>query len=184
MAKLVSQTYGEALFELANEQDKIDVFTEEIDVISEVLAQNPDFSKLMNHPKIDKENKLEIVDNVFLAVSYTHLPKKRLEIDPCVFPWNAEYLDRSDVIMRLAICASALRDEDKITHIAEMLQEIDISHYSRDTLLLLLVREPANDRQREILVDAVADKETYTRQDVYKRQAPYSVLLLFLHIIP
>lgn len=39
--------------------------------------------------------------------------------------------------MRLAICASALRDEDKITHIAEMLQEIDISHYSRDTLLLL-----------------------------------------------
>ncbi len=44
MAKLVSQTYGEALFELANEQDKIDVFTEEIDVISEVLAKNPDFS--------------------------------------------------------------------------------------------------------------------------------------------
>ena len=67
MAKLVSQTYGEALFELANEQDKIDVFTEEIDVISEVLAKNPDFSKLMNHPKIDKENKLEIVDNVFLG---------------------------------------------------------------------------------------------------------------------
>ena len=47
MAKLVSQTYGEALFELAMEQDKIDVFTEEIDVISEVLAKNPDFSKLM-----------------------------------------------------------------------------------------------------------------------------------------
>ena len=67
MAKLVSQTYGEALFELAMEQDKIDVFTEEIDVISEVLAKNPDFSKLMNHPKIDKENKLEIVDNVFLG---------------------------------------------------------------------------------------------------------------------
>ena len=55
MAKLVSQTYGEALFELAMEQDKIDVFTEEIDVISEVLAKNPDFSKLMN------------------PVSYTHL---------------------------------------------------------------------------------------------------------------
>ena len=67
MAKLVSQTYGEALFELAKEQDKIDAFTQEIDVISEVLAENPDFSKLMNHPKIDKEDKLEIVDNVFLG---------------------------------------------------------------------------------------------------------------------
>lgn len=29
--------------------------------------------------------------------------------------------------------------------------------------MLLLVRQPANDRQRAILVDAVADKETYTR---------------------
>ena len=48
------------------------------------------------------------------------MPKKRLEFDPCVFPWNAEYLDRSAIIMRLAVCASALRDEDKITYIAEM----------------------------------------------------------------
>lgn len=91
------------------------------------------------------------------------MPKKRLEFDPCVFPWNAEYLDRSAIIMRLAVCASALRDEDKITYIAEMVPEIDSARYSRDALLLLLVRQPANDRQRAILVDAVADKETYTR---------------------
>lgn len=91
------------------------------------------------------------------------VPKKRLEFDPCVFPWNAEYLDRSAIIMRLAVCASALKDEDKITYIAEMVPEIDSARYSRDALLLLLVRQPANDRQRAILVDAVADKETYTR---------------------
>ena len=65
--------------------------------------------------------------------------------------------------MRLAVCASALMDEDKITYIAEMVPEIDSARYSRDALLLLLVRQPANDRQRAILVDAVADKETYTR---------------------
>ena len=91
------------------------------------------------------------------------MPKKRLEFDPCVFPWNAEYLDRSAIIMRLAVCASALKDEDKITYIAEMVPEIDSARYSRDALLLLLVRQPANDRQRAILVEAVADKETYTR---------------------
>ena len=91
------------------------------------------------------------------------MPKKRLEFDPCVFPWNSEYLDRSAIIMRLAVCASALKDEDRITHIAEMVPEIDSARYSRDALLLLLVRQPANDRQRAILVDAVADKETYTR---------------------
>lgn len=43
-----------------------------------------------------------------------------------------QYLDRSAIIMRLAVCASALRDEDKITHIAEMVPEIDSARYSRD----------------------------------------------------
>lgn len=96
------------------------------------------------------------------------IPGKRLEINPCVFPWNVAYLDRSDLIFRLAVCASALRDEDKITEIAEMLGDIDVSRYGRDTLMLFLIREPANARQREILVDAVADKETYTRQEAAK----------------
>ena len=57
---------------------------------------------------------------------------------------------------------------DKITEIAEMLGDIDVSRYGRDTLMLFLIREPANARQREILVDAVADKETYTRQEAAK----------------
>ena len=65
MAKLVSKTYGEALFELAVEEDKVDVFMEEIAEIREVLAQNTDFAKFMNHPKILKENKLEVLKNVF-----------------------------------------------------------------------------------------------------------------------
>ena len=59
-------------------------------------------------------------------------------------------------------------NEDKITEIAEMLGDIDVSRYGRDSLMLFLIREPANARQREILVDAVADKETYTRQEAAK----------------
>ena len=165
-------------------------FSDEMDTMTVMLPSfMPDFASYMNelvyeegkrYSGVLREKTYAEVEKYFdsrqecqeiydiLEDILARIPKKRLEIDPCVFPWNAEYLDRSDVIMRLAICASALRDEDKITHIAEMLQEIDISHYSRDTLLLLLVREPANDRQREILVDAVADKETYTRQKAAK----------------
>lgn len=65
MAKLVSKTYGEALFELAVEEEKVDVFMEEITEIRKVLAQNTDFAKFMNHPKILKEEKLEVLENVF-----------------------------------------------------------------------------------------------------------------------
>lgn len=65
MAKLVSTTYGEALFELAVEEGKEDELLKEITAVMEILSENPDFSKLMNHPKILKEEKLEVLENVF-----------------------------------------------------------------------------------------------------------------------
>lgn len=65
MAKLVSKTYGEALFGLAVEEGREDVFLEEVMALKEILKENPDFSKLMNHPKILKEEKLKVLDEVF-----------------------------------------------------------------------------------------------------------------------
>ena len=40
MAKLVSNTYGDALFELALEENKIDSLQEEVVVVLEALAEN------------------------------------------------------------------------------------------------------------------------------------------------
>ena len=40
MAKLVSKTYGDALFELALEENKIDSLQEEVEVVLEALAEN------------------------------------------------------------------------------------------------------------------------------------------------
>lgn len=65
MAKLVSKTYGEALFELAVEEGKEDEFFEEIQELKSILDANPDFAKLMNHPKILKEEKLKVLEEVF-----------------------------------------------------------------------------------------------------------------------
>ncbi len=65
MAKLISKTYGEAIFELAVSENKTDVFTEEIGMVLEVLKENPEFSDLMNHPKIVKEEKLKVIETVF-----------------------------------------------------------------------------------------------------------------------
>ena len=65
MAKLISKTYGEALFELAVEENKVDVFEQEIGAILDILNQNPYFVQLLNHPKIAKEEKLQVVENVF-----------------------------------------------------------------------------------------------------------------------
>ena len=65
MAKLVGTTYGEALFELAVEEKKEEAVLEEITQLREILVENPDFGKLMNHPKVTKEEKLKVLREVF-----------------------------------------------------------------------------------------------------------------------
>jgi F-type H+-transporting ATPase subunit delta len=65
MAKLVSKTYGDALFELALETEKLDVMLEEVKSVSEALRENEDMTRLMNHPKIVKEDKIAFIEEIF-----------------------------------------------------------------------------------------------------------------------
>ena len=59
MAKLVSKTYGDALFELAVESNQTDVYLEEAKMVSSILEKNDELNRLMNHPKIVKEEKIK-----------------------------------------------------------------------------------------------------------------------------
>lgn len=65
MAKLISKTYGEALFELAVEENKIDAFLEEVIAVQKALQDNQELYKLLNHPKISKEEKTKVMENIF-----------------------------------------------------------------------------------------------------------------------
>ncbi len=65
MAKLVSTTYGDALFELAVEEDCVDRFWKEIVGLKAIFRENDEFLQLLNHPGIIKEEKLDIIRNIF-----------------------------------------------------------------------------------------------------------------------
>ncbi len=65
MAKQVDITYGNALFELALEEGKLDVLYEETIALIQILKENEDLIKLLNHPKVSKEEKLKIVTDTF-----------------------------------------------------------------------------------------------------------------------
>ncbi|MBR1910474.1 MAG: ATP synthase F1 subunit delta [Lachnospiraceae bacterium] len=65
MAKLVSKTYGEALYETAMEKGKTSELMGEITAVRGILNENPDFDKLMLHPGIPKLEKLKVVEEVF-----------------------------------------------------------------------------------------------------------------------
>lgn len=65
MAKLVSKTYGDALFELALEEKKEDLLFAEAKTFLEVIQKDDELVKFMKHPKIVKEDKIKTGKTIF-----------------------------------------------------------------------------------------------------------------------
>lgn len=65
MAKLADKTYGQALFDLAVEEQKVDTFAEQIDAVYRLFNENPDLERLLRHPKIVSEEKEAVIKRCF-----------------------------------------------------------------------------------------------------------------------
>lgn len=98
------------------------------------------------------------------------LPKKDLEFNPCVFPWNSESLTKSDIIKRLCVIASDLEDNDKIDEVCPLISLIKSEGYyssGRKMQIEMLLSDPQTDIQLDALVSLANDREEYSRRAVY-----------------
>lgn len=65
MAELVSKTYSQALFEVAQEENKHDIFLEEMKFVVSTCNEYPKFYELLKTPKIGITEKKQILDDLF-----------------------------------------------------------------------------------------------------------------------
>ncbi len=65
MAKLVSKVYGDALFETAMDNEKVDALYEEVQTLILILKDNPQLTVLLNNPQIVKEEKVAVMHQIF-----------------------------------------------------------------------------------------------------------------------
>ncbi|MCR5790748.1 MAG: ATP synthase F1 subunit delta [Lachnospiraceae bacterium] len=65
MAKLISKTYGDALFETALEEGSEGALLSEALSLCTILKENPELSRLMNHPGLTIEEKTSLWENIF-----------------------------------------------------------------------------------------------------------------------
>ena len=65
MAKLATKTYSDALFELAIEENIVDSLYEEVISVKAAIDDNPELKELMVHPKVVKEEKVKIIEDIF-----------------------------------------------------------------------------------------------------------------------
>lgn len=122
MAKLVSKTYGDALFDLALEEKSLDSVMEEIQALTEVLAENEDLSRFINHPKVSKEEKINVIENSFkgnfsdtvVGFLVIVLQKGRFEEINAIFAhFMARYYEYKKIGIAYITSAVELSDEQK-----------------------------------------------------------------------
>ena len=122
MAKLVSKTYGEALFEVAVEEGIVDAMMEEVETVLTVFKENEDYVKLLNHPKLPVEEKLTLLVEAFkdkvseylLGLLTTVVEKGRFsEVNEILSYFLAEVREYKKIGTAYVTSAVTLSDEEK-----------------------------------------------------------------------
>lgn len=65
MAKLISKTYGDALFDIALEQAMTDSLLKEALALQKIFEENPELTAFLNHPNIEVSEKEKTVEAIF-----------------------------------------------------------------------------------------------------------------------
>nr|MBP3598093.1 ATP synthase F1 subunit delta [Eubacterium sp.] len=65
MAKLVSKVYGDALFSVALEENRLDEIWDEVKVLQDALTENGEFMDVMAHPEMTREKGLALIREAF-----------------------------------------------------------------------------------------------------------------------
>ncbi|MFI3208085.1 MAG: ATP synthase F1 subunit delta [Eubacteriales bacterium] len=65
MGKLVSKTYGDALFEVAVQGECLDEFYVQIEELLKVFQENTELTKALEQPKIAKDEKIKMIEGIF-----------------------------------------------------------------------------------------------------------------------
>lgn len=65
MANLISYRYANAMFDIAIENNEIDLFYEQFTLLQQVFLENKEFISIINHPEITKDEKSKLFNNVF-----------------------------------------------------------------------------------------------------------------------
>lgn len=151
MAKLVSKTYGEALFEVAMEAgaDKALELMEEIAGVEKILAENPQFDELMKHPGIPKQEKLEVAETVFQgrvseelnSFLKVVLSKERYRDLPAIFAYFTARVKESQKIgIAYVTTAVELTETQKAAVEAKLLETAGYKkmemHFDTDTAII------------------------------------------------
>ncbi len=92
---------------------------------------------------------------------YENMPQKALTFSPILYPWFGTSVTKGQILACMLDCAVILKDNNKIDFLCDHITEFDL--YSRHYAIKSISENIATPKQRETIINAVADKESMTR---------------------
>lgn len=98
---------------------------------------------------------------------FRSMKKKELVYSPCIFPWYAASLKKSELIEKSMILAAAMMDQQRIDELCPFIS--DCEAYTRDIHFNMMSMGKKTPAVRKAIIDSLQDKSFDTRQAAYQR---------------
>ena len=102
---------------------------------------------------------------------FNSMDKKAIKYDPLLFPWYSGEITKSRILQCMLGAAIALNDEQKLEYLGDHITDFDASVRADVIDVIgadLEMTGGKNQALRNILINAAADKESYTRKTAVK----------------
>ena len=123
MAKLVTKTYADALFQLAVEENRVDELYSEVLGLVDILRSNPELDAMMRHPGVDKNEKLDTIENIF---------RGRVSDELCGLLHQTVINNRYTQIDGILECFIGMVKEHKRIGVAYVVTAVELSDEQKD----------------------------------------------------
>ncbi len=128
---IIAQRYAKALFDLAIEMERLEVVKKDIDLIQEVIKENPEFRRLLHSPIIPPGKKNKVIAGVFksklneLTFRFLQLVTRKeraVHLDSICLAFIKQYKTYHNIIS-IKLTTAAKLDEESRTALIAMLTD-------------------------------------------------------------
>lgn len=145
MMERVAKQYAQALFALALEEQLLDTMYEQLQFLNQQMEKEASFYTLMQHPKISKDEKKQVLDNVWKQQVHPYvLHLLKLLVDKRRFSYCKAiiqsfftlYREEKNIVIAQVMSAKVLSEEE-LCKIQELLQH----KYHKNIELVYTIQE-------------------------------------------
>lgn len=126
---MVEYEYAKALFDLAVEEKKTELFSNSLDAVNSVTKEEPDFLKIINSPLIETSEKYKVFDKVFKSLDKTFieflkvlvLNNRFVMLEQIIEEYNNLFNDYNNTL-NIEVVSNEKLEPSKLKRIGELLK--------------------------------------------------------------